>query len=99
MFCGLYVKEIDDIMEKDEDDFLLMSGIQHFDFCRRQWALIHIEQQWVENLPTAEGRIEHERCHDESLIEKRGDCITIRGMRVVSRKLEQSQAILHLRFS
>ena len=37
------------------DDYLLMSGIQHFCFCRRQWALIHLEQQWSENLRTAEG--------------------------------------------
>lgn len=40
------------------DDYLLMSGIQHFCFCRRQWALIHLEQQWSENLRTAEGRLE-----------------------------------------
>ena len=26
------------------DDYLLMSGIQHFAFCRRQWALIHLVQ-------------------------------------------------------
>ena len=32
-------------MEYREDDFLMLSGIQHFIFCRRQWALIHIEQQ------------------------------------------------------
>lgn len=36
-------------MEYREDDFLMLSGIQHFIFCRRQWALIHIEQQWKEN--------------------------------------------------
>lgn len=40
------------------DDYLLMSGIQHFCFCRRQWALIHLEQQWSENLRTAEGRLD-----------------------------------------
>mgnify|MGYP006883729331 CR=1 FL=1 len=33
-----------------EDDLLLLSGIQHFAFCRRQWALIHIEQQWQDKL-------------------------------------------------
>ena len=49
-----------------EDDFLAMSGIQHFAFCRRQWALIHLEQQWAENLRTAEGRLEHDRCHDDT---------------------------------
>ena len=26
------------------DDWLPLSGIQHFCFCRRQWALIHLEQ-------------------------------------------------------
>ena len=34
--------------EYSEDDYLMISGIQHFRFCRRQWALIHIEQQWAE---------------------------------------------------
>lgn len=31
-----------------EDEMLMLSGIQHFMFCPRQWALIHIEQQWAE---------------------------------------------------
>ena len=51
-------------MEYPEDEYLMISGIQHFAFCRRQWALIHIEQDWEENLRTAEGRILHEKCHD-----------------------------------
>lgn len=72
------------------DDTLQMSGIQHFAFCRRQWALIHLEQQWAENLRTAEGRLEHERCHDESLTEKRGNLLVVRGMRVVSHRLHMS---------
>ena len=59
-------------MEYCEDEFLQLSGIQHFCFCRRQWALIHIENQWQENVRTIEGNIVHERCHDESIIEKRG---------------------------
>ena len=42
-------------MSYAEDDYLLISGIQHFMFCRRQWALIHIEQQWQENRLTVEG--------------------------------------------
>ena len=44
-----------------EDDLLPLSALQHLLFCRRQCALIHIEQAWVENLYTAEGRIMHER--------------------------------------
>lgn len=47
-----------------EDDLLPLSGLQHLLFCERQCALIHIEQAWVENLFTAEGRIMHERVHE-----------------------------------
>ena len=35
-----------------EEDYLQLSGLQHFRFCRRQWALIHIEHQWAENFQT-----------------------------------------------
>ena len=70
-----------------ENEYLQLSGIQHFCFCRRQWALIHLEQQWQENLLTAQGQLDHIRCHDDSLREKRGDLLTIRGMRVVSHTL------------
>ena len=44
-----------------EDDLLPLSALQHFLFCERQCALIHVEQQWDENRYTAEGRIMHER--------------------------------------
>ena len=56
-----------------EDDYLQLSGIQHFCFCRRQWALIHIEQQWADNLRTVEGEILHEHAHNDRFSEKRGD--------------------------
>ncbi|SHI91386.1 CRISPR-associated exonuclease, Cas4 family [Geosporobacter subterraneus DSM 17957] len=74
-------------MEYKEEDFLLLSGIQHFSFCKRQWALIHIEQQWQENLRTVEGHIFHEKTHDNSIKEKRGDLIISRGMGIFSRSL------------
>ena len=48
-------------MEYKEDEFLMLSGIQHFAFCRRQWGLIHIEQQWAENFRTTDGMLMHER--------------------------------------
>ena len=70
-----------------EDDYLMISGIQHFVFCRRQWALIHVEQQWQENLRTVEGKIIHERCHDEKFTEKRGGLLVCRGMRIYSSRL------------
>lgn len=74
-------------MEYREEDYLLLSGIQHFSFCRRQWALIHIEQQWQENLRTIEGQIVHEKAHDGYSSEKRKDVIISRGMPVFSKTL------------
>lgn len=70
-----------------ECDFLQISGIQHFAFCRRRWALIHIEGLWAENLRTVNGEIFHERAHDPSLSEKRGDLITVWALRVFSSEL------------
>ena len=66
------------------EDCLMISGLQHFRFCRRQWALIHLEQQWAENLRTVEGECMHERAHNEQLQERRGDLLTVRGLRVQS---------------
>lgn len=74
-------------MEYKEEDFLLLSGIQHFSFCKRQWALIHIEQQWQENIRTIEGEVLHERAHDTTIKEKRGDLIVSRGMAIFSHTL------------
>lgn len=62
----------------------MISGLQHFRFCRRQWALIHIEQQWAENVRTVEGNFLHERAHNEQLRESRGDLLIVRGLRVQS---------------
>ena len=47
----------------EDDDLVMISALQHYLFCPRQCALIHVEQQWLENRLTAEGRILHERVH------------------------------------
>lgn len=73
-------------MEYREEDYLMLSGIQHFEFCRRQWALIHIEQIWKENLRTVEGNIMHKHAHNQNFTENRNGVITTRGMPVHSRK-------------
>ena len=70
-----------------EEDYLMLSGIQHFAFCRRQWALIHIEQQWAENYRTADGRLMHHHVHDGNFREKRGDVIITRAMKIASAEL------------
>lgn len=74
-------------MMYDDDNILSISGIQHFVFCRRQWALIHIEQQWAENLLTVSGEIMHEKAHDDTFTETRNGVIISRGMQVSSYEL------------
>lgn len=74
-------------MTADEDQLLNISGIQHFVFCRRQWALIHIEQQWEENVLTVSGELMHKNAHDTRNTEKRGDVLITRGMPVISNEL------------
>jgi CRISPR-associated exonuclease Cas4 len=69
------------------DDLLPLSGIQHFLFCRRQWALIHVERQWQENALTAEGRILHSRVDDPFFTEKRKGVIVARSVPVASTTL------------
>ncbi len=70
-----------------EEDYLMLSGIQHFAFCRRQWAIIHIEQQWAENYRTTAGELMHKKAHDEGSFEKRGDMLIVRGLHVSSHEL------------
>ncbi len=70
----------------DEDDLVPLSALQHMLFCERQCALIHIEQLWVENLYTAEGRIMHERV-DSGRSESRGDVRLAFGLPLRSLRL------------
>ena len=81
-----------------EERFLQLSGLQHFKFCRRQWALIHIENQWAENYRTTDGAILHERAHDKDFTESRGDLLITRDMRIFSPTLGVSGACDVLEF-
>ena len=85
-------------MISQEEDFLQLSGLQHFKFCRRQWALIHIENQWAENLRTVDGAILHQNAHNGAFTESRGDLLITRDMRVFSRTLGVSGACDVLEF-
>ena len=70
-----------------EEDWLQLSGLWHFAFCRRQWALIHIENQWAENYRTVDGQLMHEHVHDQGLRESRGDRLIVRGLAIHSAQL------------
>ena len=74
-------------MNYDEDDMLMLSGIQHYMFCPRQWALIHISQQWDENRLTAEGRVLHKNVDNPSYRQKNGDVVTLRSVPISSKVL------------
>ena len=74
-------------MYYDDDQMLMLSGIQHYMFCPRQWALIHIEQQWGENRLTAEGQLLHKNVDNPAFRQKNGDVITLRSVHIASHSL------------
>lgn len=73
--------------EYTPDELLPLSGIQHFIFCRRQWALIHVERQWQENVLTVEGKLLHQRVDNPFFTETRKEVITARAVPVASYRL------------
>ncbi len=73
-------------MPFSEDDLIQLSSLQHYAYCRRQCALIHIEMLWAENVLTAEGRVMHEKA-DSAKPESRGDIRIQYGMPIRSLRL------------
>lgn len=69
-----------------DDDLLPLSALQHFLFCPRQAALIHLEQMWEDNRFTAEGNVIHAKAHDGHDESRPGLRIS-RTIPVVSRRL------------
>lgn len=72
---------------QEEENLLMLSGIQHIAFCERQWALIHIEQQWVENVRTIEGSHLHERVDNPFEKDWRNGIVTMRSVSLISKVL------------
>jgi len=68
-----------------ERDLIPISALQHFLYCPRQCALIHIEREWTESQDTVQGNILHERVHDLS-VETRKDVRTVTAMPISSRE-------------
>lgn len=66
-----------------EDELIPISALQHWAYCPRQCALIHIEQVWSENVFTAQGRGLHEKVHDAET-ETRDGVRIVRGLRLHS---------------
>ena len=72
---------------------LMLSGIQHYVFCPRQWALIHIEMKWEDNRLTTEGNLLHENVDNPFYRQKNGSLITLRSVRISSSELGLSGII------
>lgn len=69
-----------------EEDYIQLSAIQHYVFCPRQCALIHVHGIWQENLFTAKGKILHEKV-DSGEDESRGDRTITRSLNIYSKRL------------
>lgn len=65
------------------DNYLAISALQHYAYCPRQFALIHVEQVWEENRFTAEGQILHQRV-DSYESEQRGSLRYERSVSLLS---------------
>lgn len=74
-------------MSYTDDEMLMLSGIQHFRFCPRQWALIHIEQIWEDNRLTFEGQLLHSHVDDPFYRKKKGGILTLRSVNIASKSL------------
>lgn len=74
-------------MYYEDDDMLMLSGIQHYMYCPRQWALIHLEQQWEDNQLTAEGELLHKNVDNPAYRQKNGGIVTLRAVHIASHKL------------
>ncbi len=68
------------------DDYITLSALQHYLYCPRQCALIHVECLWAENRLTAEGRLLHESANKPQ-VECRHGVRTITAMTLSSAKL------------
>jgi len=66
-------------------DDIPLSALQHWLFCPRQYALIHVERLWAENRFTAEGLVLHERA-DSGRPENRPGIRTLRGVKIRSER-------------
>jgi len=74
------------VQETEELEPVLISALEHYSYCPRQCALIHVEQTFDENIYTVQGHMLHERV-DESAEEIRGDIQIERGLSLWSKRL------------
>jgi len=70
----------------NDSELVMISALEHWAYCPRQCALIHLEQTFDENIYTLRGRMEHDRAHEEG-VEREGEVRIERGLPLWSRRL------------
>jgi CRISPR-associated exonuclease Cas4 len=68
------------------DEAIPISALQHYSYCPRQCALIHVEQAWDENVYTLRGRVVHEQV-DTPESRAEGEVRVERALPLYSRRL------------
>lgn len=71
------------MLAEDDRDVVTLSEIEHYAYCARQWALIHLDGVWVENEPTSVGQLVHRRVDEPERRHERGRSV-VRGLVVWS---------------
>ena len=74
------------LMERGEEEIVLISALEHFSYCPRQFALIHVEQVFDENFYTLRGKRAHERAHAQEGATEKGVRVE-RGLSLFSERL------------
>jgi len=68
-----------------DDELVMLSSLQHYQFCKRQCALIHLEGVWEDNFLTASGKVLHKHV-DSGFHETRSNLHIATSLRLVSRE-------------
>ncbi len=69
-----------------DEELILISALEHWSYCPRQCALIHLEQTYDENIFTLRGNRAHENAHGESVQTEDGIRV-VRGLPIWSDRL------------
>lgn len=59
-------------MPRPDEDRIMISALEHYAYCPRQCALIHVEDTYAENVFTLRGNRAHERVDDPALEHRTG---------------------------
>lgn len=73
-------------MTEEDDNPIMISALEHWSYCPRQCALIHVEQTFDENLYTLRGRAVHKKV-DEPKAEEQAGVRIERALPLWSKKL------------